>query len=1007
MSAGGQNTVTQNSQPPAAFLNAYQNVNNRAQGLAQQPYQPYPYPSQEVAPLSPEQNQGIATINNAQAGAQPFISQAQGDINRSTAPLLPGIQPYLNQAQGGFNQAQSALQSGQIKGAFTPYGNAATGEYGALTGALSGNTLQNTMSPYVGNASQGYNTAEGALSGNAITRIQSPYLNSASGGYQQAQGALGSQSFTGLFDPYAAAAGSTFGQGGQGIQFNQVGANQINQYESPYTQQVVGATQAEFNNQNQQQQQAVKGNAISNGAFGGDRSAVAAGITAGQEQLAQAPVIAGLENQGYAQALGEANTQQQTQLQQQIAQTQAGLTGAQGIAGLGATQLGALGQEYGLGLAGAQGQQSIGAQQASALGQEYGLNLAGAQGQAQLGQQQESALAQEYGLTGQAAQGTAALGAENAALVGQEYGLGVQGAQGNLGVGQAALGANEANAWLNSQAGYGLANLGNEQFGQTIGQGNAMLGAGGLQQQVNQQNMNTALSQWQASQAWPYQTTGWQAGIAEGLGGASGGSSSTTSPGPSGFSQAAGLGLTGLALNGMGAFNGLGSGLSSIGSGIGSLFGAGAGSSLTGLGIGDITAGGLLVKRGGGIPEGRAPGGGITSFPGHLARMPGTGPRGITANDNLHIPHPFMPRMKLAAGGANDDNFVAAENDPDAGGISGSDPMDLMPMPIPPIPPAHGGHGIAASHGGDGNSIPTPPMPPNGNQGAGITAGPPALPPTMDASAPGMAAQGAPPSQARSGSPWEALLAAGLGIMGGTSPHALTNIGRGGMQGLEFGEQQRVREENASLRQLQQQDLAAYRQGMLTNAGNRNDTYAQIAQTKSAAQQALAALEMARAAHTAASHASEGDILASAVNSLTNTTNPDTGQKWTQADALRHIRGIDSLEQHRQALTDQGTAHVQQGEERLDQGSQRLAQSRDAQAARDALVARGQDMNSVNADINNASRLVASGNFTSLDKALAAVQAGRATQAPQAASPAQPAPTAQGAQPPPDPLGIR
>lgn len=40
-------------------------------------------------------------------------------------------------------------------------------------------------------------------------------------------------------------------------------------------------------------------------------------------------------------------------------------------------------------------------------------------------------------------------------------------------------------------------------------------------------------------------------------------------------------------------------------------------------------------------------------------------------------------------------------------------------------------------------------------------------------------------------SPWAALTAAGLGIMGGTSPFAGVNIGQGGMQGLKMLEQQR------------------------------------------------------------------------------------------------------------------------------------------------------------------------------------------------------------------------
>jgi hypothetical protein len=94
-------------------------------------------------------------------------------------------------------------------------------------------------------------------------------------------------------------------------------SGQIPQYLSPYIQNVVDATQAQFNNQNAIQQQGVIGNAIARGAWGGDRSAVAQGIVAGQQQLAQAPIIAGLYNQGYNTATQTAEAQ--AALQQQAA----------------------------------------------------------------------------------------------------------------------------------------------------------------------------------------------------------------------------------------------------------------------------------------------------------------------------------------------------------------------------------------------------------------------------------------------------------------------------------------------------------------------------------------------------------------------------------------------------------------------------------------------------------------------------------------------------------------
>lgn len=86
---------------------------------------------------------------------------------------------------------------------------------------------------------------------------------------------------------------------------------QIEQYMSPYTKNVVDATQNQFNSQNAQQQQKLLGNAIAQGALGGNRVAVGQAALANQQQLAQAPVIAGLQNQGYQTGLNTALSQQQ------------------------------------------------------------------------------------------------------------------------------------------------------------------------------------------------------------------------------------------------------------------------------------------------------------------------------------------------------------------------------------------------------------------------------------------------------------------------------------------------------------------------------------------------------------------------------------------------------------------------------------------------------------------------------------------------------------------------
>src|ERR1019366_7063953 len=102
---------------------------------------------------------------------------------------------------------------------------------------------------------------------------------------------------------YGAEVGLT-GAGAGAVDPTQFSKSAVEQYMSPYTSNVVNATQSQFNNQNAVQGNSLIGQAIASGnAFGGDRAGVAAGNLANQQQMAQAPVIAGLENQGYAQAL--------------------------------------------------------------------------------------------------------------------------------------------------------------------------------------------------------------------------------------------------------------------------------------------------------------------------------------------------------------------------------------------------------------------------------------------------------------------------------------------------------------------------------------------------------------------------------------------------------------------------------------------------------------------------------------------------------------------------------
>lgn len=196
----GSNTTTQSTTPNPAAMQAYQQILQRAQGVAQTPYQAYG--GDLTAPINAQQQTGIANINQNAGFAQPYISEAAGYARQGAAPIS---------------------------------------------------------------------------------------------------------------------------------------AADIARYQDPYTQQVVDATQRQFANQNAQQQSQVMGNAAAAGALGGDRLGVAQANLAGQQSMAQSPVIAGLYSQGFGRALSAAQQQQQAQSQAGYALGNLGVAGQQaGLAGAGA-----------------------------------------------------------------------------------------------------------------------------------------------------------------------------------------------------------------------------------------------------------------------------------------------------------------------------------------------------------------------------------------------------------------------------------------------------------------------------------------------------------------------------------------------------------------------------------------------------------------------------------------------------------------------------------------------
>jgi hypothetical protein len=166
-------------------------------------------------------------------------------------------------------------------------------------------------------------------------------------------------------------------------------------------------------------------------------------------------------------------------------------------------------------------------------------------------------------------------------------------------------------------AGYGTAALGSQAQNSALTGAQAQLGTGGLQQQLQQAQLNAPYQQQLAALAYPFQTAQFNAGItgalAPGLGGTTtgvGATQSTAAP-PSIWSQLLGLGAAGTGLaGGLGAFNGKGS---TAGGTPGTSIGGASGPTSLGGAAGPTP----LVARGGAIYPHYAEGGDVVPIRSH------------------------------------------------------------------------------------------------------------------------------------------------------------------------------------------------------------------------------------------------------------------------------------------------------------------------------------------------------------------------------------------------------
>ncbi len=106
-------------------------------------------------------------------------------------------------------------------------------------------------------------------------------------------------------------------------------------YMNPYLQSAVGATTAQMQNVAGQQQAQMKGSAIGQGAFGGDRANIGLGNLMNQQNLALGQTIGGMQSQGFQNAAQNYMTGLGQRGQTALAGQQAGLQGAQAQIGAG------------------------------------------------------------------------------------------------------------------------------------------------------------------------------------------------------------------------------------------------------------------------------------------------------------------------------------------------------------------------------------------------------------------------------------------------------------------------------------------------------------------------------------------------------------------------------------------------------------------------------------------------------------------------------------------------
>jgi hypothetical protein len=326
----------------------------------------------------PQQQQGTQTTQqlsspSIEAALALYTPQLMGMLsgNIDTDSFAPKVaaQNQLQQAaivsalkgQGyNYNPATGQVTGSGI-GAYQPFLDAAGQAAGQIQGAGAGalNQAQNAM-----------NQSQALTQGLYASKAASPFMTKASTAADAAQAAAAAGQGAG--DPYLQAA--------QGF----TGAGAYKQFMSPYQQEVIDSTMADFQQQLASQQ--AKFGAGAGSAFGGSRAAVAQGELAGQGIRGMASQLAQLRQSGFGQAQALANQAYQQQMgmgsqaMQQAAQNQQMYgTAAQLQSGLGQQALGVAQADINNLMQQAQGQQQLAQSQMSPYQQALQANMSMAQ----------------------------------------------------------------------------------------------------------------------------------------------------------------------------------------------------------------------------------------------------------------------------------------------------------------------------------------------------------------------------------------------------------------------------------------------------------------------------------------------------------------------------------------------------------------------------------------------------------------------------------------------------